>query len=250
MFQLLAQYQNYIYGVFITVEVLRYLYGSYTIWRNNQHHIRRMNAAVELFTEVYSTVAIAMIRNTYRPLSDNARIAFNVAVQPNTDLSVGMWTLMNALFETVMRQYGLLRKLDEANRPVPMRSNMRDMYPGFYDMRRFRLRQVPKQQADFDSDMTVWKNSDTQFRFNTNNMEVSATTPEGSVKPAPTPETPSPVTTPTPVTEHPLQQQQPEKPIYDGMELASAHDSSDPEPETVKRPRFGIASANGINMSY
>lgn len=257
MLQLLAQYQYYIYTIFITTEVLRYLYGVYTTWQANRTRIRRINAAIELFTEAYCTMVQVMIFKRFRPLGDKARIAFNIALQPNTDVTEGMWELINVAIENLIKQYGLLSDPKENN---PTVTNLHKLYPEFYRMRRSGLHRnhdVPnfdlwganRRQQEKEN---VQNDYIFQHQFNVEPVVAdNIAVPESSPVPA-QPEQPatSTVTEPTPVTDHPLQATTPvEKSIYEGMELTASKNNESSEPETVKRPRFGIASTNGLNTS-
>ena len=240
MLQLLAQYQHYIYTVFITVEVLRYLYGAYNSWRSNQTRIRRVNAAVELFAEAYSTMVQVIIFKKFRSLGNNARIAFNTLVEPERDITEGMWTVMNVVMENFVKQYGLLSDGNDLHK----------MYPEFCCRNGFTIvRKYPvidsinyQKQDDNPEKEKVRGNFGTPHRFNMNPADNMADpNPEQPAQPSGSLAT-------MPVTEHPLQTNSVEKSIYEGMELASSQDD-DSATETVKRPRFGIASTSGLNTS-
>ena len=230
MLQLLTQYQHYIYATFVTVEILRYIYSAYTTWRSNRIFIRRMNAAQELFCESYCTMLNVALFKKFTPLSDKARIAFNVVLQPDIDISEGMWTLMNTILEKAIRQRGLLHDSDESySFPVPI-DKFRVLHLGKRSDPTYPFKKSNFKFSSFDKSFNRSANDDDTV----DNIDNATQQP---------PNTPVTMES-TPVDEHPLQ----ESSIYDGMKLSASQDGDNSaESEIVKRPRFGTPSLYNTN---
>jgi hypothetical protein len=258
MLQILAQYQNYILTAFVTIEVLRYIYGAYTSWQANKIRICRINAGIEFIVDLHSTILYAMMSGKFLPLNEKARTAFNTAIQPNYVITDGMWLLINETLKKLFQSFGFL---DDEYKPenVPHKINIGTRYP--FRLNRFKMFRFPKQV----------NNSELNFHFPTHPFDSSKFATESVPKfDIPIPPPPPPVSfvnqpteeislpqtqenlQTTPVTEHPLQTPtSTNTSIYEGMELNPSKDivQSDQETDsTIKRPRFGIATSKVINV--
>lgn len=201
MFDLLTQYQHIIYTTFIIVEVLRYLYSTYSVWKTKQNNYNQKKAVIELCIETYCTVVQSFISKKFKPLNDNARSAFNLAFQLDNEVTHSMWSLINTALERVINKYLIIdNELDNYMK-----------HDTIHDVIKSDYRQDPMYQKIIEQNSnpeSVWNNTE-QYKFNTDVMHVDNITELNPTK--------EELVVGTPVTEHPLQNTS----IYNGMELVT-----------------------------
>jgi len=88
-----TDYLPYIYGTIVVVEVLHFLYGKYSIYRQAQVAKRRMQYAIHAAGGVYASYLSCVLTRKFVPLDDSMREQFNELF--NSNVTPMAWQLIN-----------------------------------------------------------------------------------------------------------------------------------------------------------